>query len=247
MLRVIGAVPLFGCAFRLGLLVSVTVALGCDGKPNTQLTPPSQFGPAISSITPATGSTSGATVVTIVGLRFQAGATVTFGGATATVSSLSSTSITATTEGRTPGTVDVVVTNPDGQATTAAGRFTFTPPPFAASVYPHTGSTGGRTVPSRVCRKALWRNAPAGRLTTLLLTRPDTTPSRETRRAADARRSSATRSARRRRAEEDRDGRRLGAERGLGLRAPAEFAVEILERVRRPQRLPHRLRERGRT
>ena len=89
MLRVIGAVPLFGCAFRLGLLVSVTVAFGCDGKPNTQLTPPSQFGPAISSITPATGSTSGATVVTIVGLRFQAGATVTFGGATATVSSLS--------------------------------------------------------------------------------------------------------------------------------------------------------------
>ena len=87
--RVIRAVPLFGDAFRLGLLVSVTVALGCDGKPHTQMTPPSQFGPAISSVTPATGSTSGATVVTIVGLRFQAGATVTFGGATATVSSLS--------------------------------------------------------------------------------------------------------------------------------------------------------------
>ena len=35
--QVIGAVPLFGGAFRLGLLVSVTVAFGCDGK--SRLTP----------------------------------------------------------------------------------------------------------------------------------------------------------------------------------------------------------------
>jgi hypothetical protein len=141
--RVIGAVPLFGCAFRLGLLVSVTAALACDG--HTQLTPPSPFGPAISSVTPATGATSGATAVTIVGLRFEAGASVTFGGATATVNSLSSTSITATTEGHAPGTVDVVVTNPDGQAATAAGRFTFRAPPVVTSISPNIGSTDGRT------------------------------------------------------------------------------------------------------
>ena len=44
-------------------------------------------------------------------------------------------------------------------------------------------------------------------------------------------------------AEEHGEGRRFGAERCLGLGAPTEFAIEVLQGVRRAQRLPHRLRE----
>jgi phosphatidylserine/phosphatidylglycerophosphate/cardiolipin synthase-like enzyme len=86
--------------------------------------------PTVSSISPATGSTTGGTSVTITGTNFQAGATVTFGGTPATsVNVTNSSSITALTPARSQGTVGVTVTNPDSQSGTLANSYTYTPPP----------------------------------------------------------------------------------------------------------------------
>ncbi|HEX3068848.1 MAG TPA: IPT/TIG domain-containing protein [Thermoanaerobaculia bacterium] len=104
--------------------------------------------PTITNISPATGPTSGGTLITITGTSFQDGATVKIGASPATdVNVVSTTSITA----RTPLgpvteqlTVDVVVTNPDSSKATAAGGFTYTvPPPAVISVTPNTNVPTG--------------------------------------------------------------------------------------------------------
>jgi hypothetical protein len=65
--------------------------------------------------------------VTIAGTNFLSDATVKFGGVPATnVNVASSTSITAVTPSHSAGTVDVVVTNTDGQSGTLASGFTYT-------------------------------------------------------------------------------------------------------------------------
>src|SRR6185369_3682585 len=72
--------------------------------------------PTVSSINPISGTANGGTAVTITGTGFLAGATVSLGGTAATgVTVVSSTSITATTAAHAAGTVNVVVTNTDGQ------------------------------------------------------------------------------------------------------------------------------------
>ena len=125
--RVIGAVSLLGGAFRLGLLVSVTVALGCDG--NTHLVPPSLPPPVAASVSPHTGSTGGSTTVSVTGSGFQIGATVTLGGApVSTLGNGTSTELSFTTPAHAAGSVDVVVRNPDGQSVTLSGAYTFVTP-----------------------------------------------------------------------------------------------------------------------
>jgi hypothetical protein len=75
--------------------------------------------PTITSVLPVSGSTAGSTSVAITGTGFISGATVTFGGVAASPSFFNSaTSITATTPAHASGSVDVVVTNPDGQTGT---------------------------------------------------------------------------------------------------------------------------------
>jgi hypothetical protein len=83
--------------------------------------------PAVSAISPNTGSTSGGTAVTITGTNFVSGATVTLGGTAATgVTVGSSTSITATTPAHAAAAVNVVVRNPDAQTGTLPSGFTYT-------------------------------------------------------------------------------------------------------------------------
>lgn len=103
--------------------------------------------PTASGITPATGSQTGGTVVTITGTGFLAGATVKFGGTSATnVSVTSATSIQATAPAHAAGKVDVVVTNTDNQSATLTQAFTYTPPaPTISSINPATGPTTGGT------------------------------------------------------------------------------------------------------
>jgi len=92
-------------------------------------------GPTVSGITPNSGSTSGGTSVTINGSAFVSGATVSIGGVAATsVSVANSTTITATTAAHAAGTVNVVVTNPDGQSGTLTSGFTYTSPPGGETV-----------------------------------------------------------------------------------------------------------------
>ncbi len=79
--------------------------------------------PTAASIAPATGSAAGGAAVTISGTNFAFGATVSLGGANAAVTALTATSITAVTEARAVGTVNVTVTNPDAQSATIPNAY----------------------------------------------------------------------------------------------------------------------------
>jgi IPT/TIG domain-containing protein len=147
-----------GLAACLGtLLLLITVACGGGGGSPTSPSPtptptptPTPVSPTVTAITPNTGSTSGATSVTLTGTGFAAGATVTFGGTAATgVTVVNATTITATTPARAAGAVDVVVTNADGRSGVLTGGFTYTAAgaPTISSVSPASGSVnGGNTV-----------------------------------------------------------------------------------------------------
>jgi hypothetical protein len=82
--------------------------------------------PTVSGVSPNSGPTGGGTTVTLTGTNFVSGATVTFGGTAATIMSLNSTTITVNTPAHTAGTVNVVVTNPDGQTGSNTNGFTYT-------------------------------------------------------------------------------------------------------------------------
>lgn len=101
--------------------------------------------PVVTSVTPGTGSTLGATSVTIVGSHFTGATAVKFGTTNATtVSVVSSTHITCKTPAHAAGKVKVTVTTPTGSGhkTTA---FQYKAIPVVTSVTPGTGSTSGAT------------------------------------------------------------------------------------------------------
>ena len=78
-----------------------------------------QAGPTVTSISPISGPAAGGTSVTVKGSNFQSGASVLFGNAAASnVTVVNSTTITAVTPANSAGTVNVVVTNPNGQSAT---------------------------------------------------------------------------------------------------------------------------------
>ena len=79
--------------------------------------------PTAWSMNPTGGPSAGGTAVTIQGTGFLAGAVVTFGWLSATVTSLSSTSITAIHPSSAAGNVTVTVRNPDGQSASVPGSF----------------------------------------------------------------------------------------------------------------------------
>ncbi len=83
--------------------------------------------PVITSVTPASGPTTGGSAVTLSGVDFQAGATVLFGGAAGAVTSVTSTSIKVTNPAGTAGPVTITVANPDGGSVTMAAAFTYVP------------------------------------------------------------------------------------------------------------------------
>jgi hypothetical protein len=100
--------------------------------------------PVVSAIAPIGGPLAGGTAVTITGTGFVTGATVTIGGTTPTgISWVNATTITATTVAHAAGAVNVVVTNPDAQAVTAAGLFTYASAPTVATSSPASGPTTG--------------------------------------------------------------------------------------------------------
>jgi hypothetical protein len=101
-------------------------------------------------ISPKVGATSGTTLVSIAGAGFQSGATVTIGGAAAAVVAVMGDTITATTRPGDAGTVDVVVTNPDGQRGVLREGYTYAvapagPPPSITAISPNVGIAGGGT------------------------------------------------------------------------------------------------------
>ena len=87
----------------------------------------------ISNIRPRSGPARGGTDITITGSGFESGAKVAFGYAPATggfryatnVNVADAHTITGTTPAHEAGTVDVIVTNPDGNSIVATAAFSF--------------------------------------------------------------------------------------------------------------------------
>jgi IPT/TIG domain len=83
--------------------------------------------PTVASVGPGSGSTNGATSVTVSGTNFLPGASVQIGGIAATNAQVtSSTAITADTPAGAPGAVSVTVTNPDYQTSTLNNGYSYT-------------------------------------------------------------------------------------------------------------------------
>ncbi len=87
---------------------------------------------------PAAGGTAG---VVINGTSFDGGTTVTFGGAPATITAVTSTAITCTTPAHVAGAVDVVVSG-NGQSATLAAGFAYLPGLTSLDVAAGTASGG---------------------------------------------------------------------------------------------------------
>lgn len=93
---------------------------------NVMISPSHASSPTFGSISPATGLTPGGETVTITGTDFAAGATVKFGGVSATgVVVNSDTSITVVTPVGTAGTADILITNADNGVVTGNAAFTY--------------------------------------------------------------------------------------------------------------------------
>jgi uncharacterized repeat protein (TIGR01451 family) len=104
-------------------------------------------GPSITTaLSPNHGPAAGGTAVTITGSGFVSGGSlaVTFGGTAATaVTVVNASTITCTTPAHASGVVDVLLTNGDGQPTTATSAFTYDASPVITSIRPSSGSTAG--------------------------------------------------------------------------------------------------------
>jgi len=99
----------------------------------------------VSSVSPNSASTAGGTAVTITGMNFAAGVTVTFGGTSATnVAVVNGTTITATTPAGAAGAVTVTVTV-SGQSGTLVSGFSYVVTPTVSGVTPDSGPTAGGT------------------------------------------------------------------------------------------------------
>ena len=94
---------------------------------SARLRPVGPVSPSATSVNPTFGPSTGGTSVTITGTGFVLGASVAFGDAPATsVVFVDANTLQATTPGApSPGPVDVVVTNPDGQSGVLVGAFTY--------------------------------------------------------------------------------------------------------------------------
>ncbi len=124
--------------------VTVTNSGGQSGSLATAYTYVAK--PTVTSVSPNSGPTTGATAVTITGTNFATGATVTFGTTAATnVVVVNSTTITATTPAGSAGAVTVTVTNSSGQSGSLATAYTYVVKPTVSSVSPNNGPTTGAT------------------------------------------------------------------------------------------------------
>ncbi|MBZ5647086.1 MAG: IPT/TIG domain-containing protein [Acidobacteriia bacterium] len=106
--------------------------------------------PALNSVAPNTGPATGGTVVTLTGANFVSGALASFQGVAAATTFVSNTKLTAVTPPQNASTVDVQVTNPDGQNAILMGAFQYVvvkggggSNPTISNVSPSFGGTSG--------------------------------------------------------------------------------------------------------
>jgi hypothetical protein len=114
----------FARAPLAGLLGVVVMSLGCDKPPSGPTSPAASTVPVtVTAISPAGGLTGDH--VRVGGAGFLSGATLTLDGVAAKVTGITSATITAITPVHAAGTVDVVVTNLDGQRGTLTAGYTY--------------------------------------------------------------------------------------------------------------------------
>ena len=102
---------------------SVSSSSSSGSSSSSRLSPP-----AVTGISPASGTTAGGTVVTVTGTALGGATGVSFGGAAGKITADSGTQITVTSPPG-QGTVDITVTTPSGtSAATRADRFTYLSP-----------------------------------------------------------------------------------------------------------------------
>jgi uncharacterized repeat protein (TIGR02543 family) len=111
------------------------VGSGEFSLPSTAVTP--REAPTITSVTNPIGMSTGATGVQknrhLYGSGFQSGVIVTVGGVAVRVESVMASGLDFYYADHAPGTVDISVTNPDGQSATLAGGFSYVNP--TAAIY----------------------------------------------------------------------------------------------------------------
>ena len=99
--------------------------------------------PTITSLNPASGTTSGGNTVVITGTNLLAATSVSFGGVSALSYTINSaTQITAIAPARAAGAVTLTVTTPGGSAT---ATYTYSTTPTITNLSPTTGTTSGGT------------------------------------------------------------------------------------------------------
>ncbi len=97
-------------------------------------------------VTPSRGKLSGGSLVTLSGTQFYTGASVAIGGKPCTVTSITEPSlITCVLSSHSAASVDVVVTNTDGNSGTLAGGYTYQPAPTVTGVSLNSGALAGGT------------------------------------------------------------------------------------------------------
>ncbi|MFA4848829.1 MAG: ice-binding family protein [Methanoregula sp.] len=97
--------------------LTVTDSFGAVSQKLGTVTVNSAVGPTITGISPASGPTAGGTIVTITGTNLASTTGVTIDGLAVAYTVISATSIKATTTAHAAGSVNIVVTTPDGTAT----------------------------------------------------------------------------------------------------------------------------------
>ena len=106
--------------------------------------------PAITGISPASGTVAGGTIVIVTGTGFTGTTGIMFGTTAATTFTVDSdTRINATSPAGVVGTVDVTVTTPQGtSATSTADQFTYVPSdaPAITGISPASGPVAGGTI-----------------------------------------------------------------------------------------------------
>jgi len=104
--------------------------------------------PAVTAVTPAAGPLVGGNTVTITGAHLTGASAINFGSvAAAGFTVVSDTQITATVPAGSSGTVDVLVTTPNGTSiVSSADRYTYTPSAAVSAVNPSSGPTAGGNI-----------------------------------------------------------------------------------------------------
>ena len=102
--------------------------------------------PILTAISLRHGTQAGGNTILIDGLNFQSGIQISIGGTNCTTTFIDATQISCVTPAKTAGTYNLVVTNPDTQATTAYNVYTYDPAPQISSISPIGGKVIGHNI-----------------------------------------------------------------------------------------------------